>query len=121
MTVDTLDRQDWMPFGSAEGADPVMRAKYIDYCSARLTEVFLSLPDDRIYDLVEEAAGEVGLHPGNLGFRTMVRLVTRKLRDEVPLPDFEEWRRDYEQDPERFDHHLLGLWQDLVADDPEAR
>ena len=96
-------------------ADPVLRAKYVDYCSAQLTDVFLSLSDERIYELVEEAAEETRLQAGALGYRTMVRLVTRRLRQCVPLPDFEAWCRDYRADPGRFDVHLLGLWEELLA------
>ncbi len=96
-------------------ADPVLKAKYIEFCSAQLTEVFLSLSDERIYDLVEEAAKDEALEPGSLGFRAMVQLVTRRLRNSVPLPDFGTWRQDYEADPERYDRYLLGLWRELAA------
>ncbi len=99
-------------------ADPVLKAKYIEFCSAQLTEVFLSLSDERIYDLVEEAARDEDLEPGSLGFRAMVQLVTRRLRSSVPLPDFGTWRQDYEADPERYDRYLLGLWRELAASQP---
>lgn len=99
-------------------ADPVLKAKYIEFCSAQLTEVFLSLSDERIYDLVEEAAKDEDLEPGSLGFRAMVQLVTRRLRSSVPLPDFGTWRKDYEADPERYDRYLLGLWRELAAGQP---
>lgn len=95
--------------------DPVLRAKYIDFCSAHLTEVFLALSDERIYELVEEAAREESLAVGGLGFRAMVRLVTQKLREEIPLPDFPTWSDDYLSHPDRYDPHLLGLWEDLLA------
>lgn len=96
-------------------ADPVLKAKYIEFCSAQLTEVFLSLSDERIYDLVEEAAKDEDLEPGSLGFRAMVQLVTRRLRNSVPLPDFRTWSKDYEADPERYDRYLLGMWRELAA------
>lgn len=97
------------------GSDSVLRAKYADFCSAQLTEVFLSLSDERIYEIVQEEARARDLSPGEVGFRTMVRLATNRLRDSVPLPDFETWRRDYEKDPERYDRYLLGLWKGLTA------
>lgn len=100
--------------GSDDQIDEVLRAKYLDFCSARLTEVFLSLSEERIYRLVEEAAREANLQVGTLNFRSMVRLVTQKLEESVPLPDLETWAREYTADPERFDKHLLGLWKDLV-------
>ena len=103
--------------GSDDQIDEVLRAKYLDFCSARLTEVFLSLSEERIYRLVEEAAREANLQVGTLNFQTMVRLVTQKLEESVPLPDLETWAREYTADPERFDEHLLGLWKDLVNAD----
>ncbi len=100
---------------SDQGIDGVLRAKYLDFCSARLTEVFLSLSEERIYRLVEEAAREANLQVGTLNFQTMVRLVTQKLEQSVPLPDFRTWAEEYSADPARFDEHLLGLWKDLVG------
>lgn len=105
-----FDRQ-WSPSNGDSGVDDVLRAKYADYCSARISEIFLSLSDDRIYDLMEQAARESGLDPGELGYRSMVRLVTRKLHASVPLPDLEEWAEDYRRNPERYDPFLLGLWE----------
>ncbi|MFQ5745509.1 MAG: hypothetical protein ACE5HV_18305 [Acidobacteriota bacterium] len=95
--------------------DPVLRAKYIDFCSAHLTEVFLSLSDDQIYELAEEAAVDARLSVGSLGFTSMVRLLTHKLRENIPLPDFATWSRDYQADPDRYDPYLLGLWKDLLV------
>jgi hypothetical protein len=53
--------------------DPVLRAKYLDYCSARISEVFLSMTDEHTYELMEEAAREANLSPGSLGFHTMMK------------------------------------------------
>ena len=108
------------PAGSTGGAEDdraetVLRAKYADFCSAQLTEVFLSLSDERIYELVEEEARSQGVRKGSLGFRNMVKLATQRLRDSVPLPDYETWRRDYQAEPERYERYLLGLWKPLVA------
>lgn len=97
--------------GTHEEPDPELRAKYLDYCSARLSEVFLSLTDERIYELVEEAARETRVGIGSLGFQEMMRLVTRKLREEVPLPEYRDWAEDYSQHPERYEPFLLGLWK----------
>lgn len=120
MNVDRADQQAWVQPGEDPPVDPVLRAKYVDFCSAQLTEVFLSLSDERIYDLVEEAAEAADLHTGSLGFTAMVRLVTQKLRESVPLPDFATWREEYERDPARFDVHLLGLWEELLASPPSS-
>lgn len=107
------------PTGSTDQADDaeetVLRAKYADFCSAQITEVFLSLTDERIYELVEEEARSQGVRKGSLGFRTMVKLATKRLRDSVPLPDYVTWKRDYQAEPERYERYLLGLWKPLVA------
>ena len=95
--------------------DEILRAKYLDFCSARLTDVFLSLSEERIYRLVEEAAREANLQVGTLNFQTMVRLVTKKLEESVPLPDLHTWTREYTENPDRFEEHLLGLWKELVG------
>ena len=94
-----------------------MWAKYLDYCSARLSEVFLSLTDEHTYDLMEEAAREASVESESLGFQAMMTLVTRKLQRSVPLPDFETWSRDYGLHPERYDPYLLGLWQTSELDE----
>ena len=114
-SVDPLADSEALRNESGEDVDPVLRAKYLDYCSARISEVFLSLSDNRIYELVEEAARESGRDPGNLGSREMVQLVTRKLQRSVPLPDLHEWVREYREDPERFEPFLLGFWEEEVA------
>lgn len=99
---------------------PVLEAKYLDYCSARLSEVFLSLSDERIYELVEEAAREGRLDVARLSFDEMVKLVTEKLQRSVPLPDFETWVKEYREDPERYERHLMGLWERSArGDGPE--
>lgn len=110
--------------GISEGArqraevDPILRAKYLDYCSARISEVFLSLTDEHTYQLMEEAAREADLSTGALGFQAMMQLVTRKLQKSVPLPDLETWIEEYTQAPERYDPYLLGLWESDVQDEP---
>ncbi len=111
LNVDRNSGEDRL--GAPEGAqvNPVLRAKYLDYCSARISEVFLSLSDEHTYRLMEEAAIEADLTVGALSFQTMMQLVTRKLRKSVPLPDMETWIIEYTEDPERYDPHLLGLWE----------
>lgn len=103
--------------GSGDAIDPVLRAKYLDYCSARLSEVFLSLSPERIYLMVEEAADEAGLNPADLGFETMVELVTEKLHESVPLPDLPSWAAEYRAHPEAYDPYLLGFWEEAVGEE----
>lgn len=95
----------------SESDEGVLRAKYADYCSAQLTEVFLSLSEERIYELVEEEARAQASGQERLGFQTKVRLATKRLRESVPLPDFETWCRDYEAAPEEYEKYLMGLWR----------
>ncbi len=106
--------------GVVEPTELVLRAKYADFCSAQLTEIFLSLSDERIYEIVEEEARAQGLQSGQLGFRMMVRLATKRLRENVPLPDFEAWRQDYEAEPERYERYLMGLWRQLTDETRDA-
>jgi hypothetical protein len=96
--------------------DPVLRAKYLDYCSAQISEVFLSLTDEHTYQIMEEAALEADLTVGALSFQAMMQLVTRKLRKSVPLPDIETWITEYAEDPGRYDPFLLGLWESEEQD-----
>lgn len=90
-----------------EPADTEARARYLDFCAARISEVFLSLSDERTYQLMEEAALEAGLEIGSLGFSEMMDLVTQRLRQNVPLPKFDDWIEEYRKSPERFDHLFL--------------
>jgi len=106
------DRRDTPSEGAPEArVDRVLWSKYLDYCSARISEVFLSLTDEHTYDLMEEAAREASVESQSLGFQDMMTLVTRKLQRSIPLPDFETWSTEYEQHPERYDPYLLGLWR----------
>lgn len=100
--------------GGTPEEDSVLRAKYLDFCSARLAEIFLTLSDERIFLLVEEAAREGRLNVAELSFDQMVKLVTEKLRASVPLPDYETWAREYREDPERYEPYLMGLWKRRV-------
>jgi hypothetical protein len=84
-----------------------LRARYLDYCAARISEVFLSLSDERTYALMEEAARDADIEIGSLGFSEMMDLVTARLRDEVPLPSCEEFAAEYREHPENFDAMLL--------------
>ncbi len=124
MSEDSIENRTHGAAGTEPEIDPVLRAKYLDYCSARISEVFLSLTDERTYQLMEEAAREAELSVGSLGFQAMMTLVTRKLQESVPLPDIETWAREYREDPTRYDPLLLGLWknaarpQDTSIDEP---
>ncbi len=108
------DRPDVEPPSESE-----LRAKYLEYCSARISEVFLSLSDERTYQFLEEATREAGLDLASLGFQEKMRVVSAKLRDSIPLPAFADWAAEYLAHPERFEPILIGLWKDAVHDNED--
>jgi hypothetical protein len=94
------------------GAEPVevLRAKYYDFCSARVADVLLELSPDEIYVLAEEASRTRPVR-GDLDYDRMVRLATERISGNLGLPSFEEWRQRYLEDPEAMDAMLIGLWR----------
>lgn len=99
--------------------DPVLRAKYLDYCSARVAEALLTLSPDEIFLLAEGATREMpdeGSSP--LTYDEMVQLATGRISRELKLPGFREWVKAYREDPATFERELLGLWEsDAGSDD----
>jgi hypothetical protein len=123
---------------TASARERELRAKYLDWCSARLADRFLALSPDEIYELAERAshgrppappvasgaapglaapgvnserdhaAQTAWLEPEN--FRVLVARVAEVLAD--TLPSFEDWTAEYEQAPARFDDELLGFWKE---------
>ena len=94
--------------------DSVLRAKYRDYCSARVADAILALSPDEIYALAEADARTTGESPPS-SYDQAIRLATGKVRERLGLPDFEEWAPQYVAHPERFDPYLMGFW---AQDDP---
>lgn len=94
--------------------DRVLRRKYDDYCSHQVAEVVLKLSPGEVYGLAEsEALAMNRVAPSS--FDEAVRLATRKIRERLDLPDFQAWAKNYRQDPERFDPHLMGLWNERAS------
>lgn len=102
-----------------------LRAKYLDWCSARLAERFLDLSPEEIYELARPAhagAPEADRAPGQAvlplptdeSYRALVQRVTESLLSRTSLPTFEQWAAAYEETPARFDAELLGFWKELV-------
>lgn len=116
--------------------DRTRRAKYLDWCSARLAERFLDLTPEQIYGLARpeemESTSDSGVAqrvtlplPTHQDYRALVQRVTDVLLERTPLPTFEQWSAAYDETPERFDVELLGFWKEAVeetgaADDPGA-
>lgn len=90
--------------------DDVLRAKYRDYCSARVADAVLSLDPEEIYALAEtEARLAKGVAPAS--YNDAIRYATARIREQLELPEFDDWSRQYLERPERFDPYLLGLWK----------
>ena len=99
-----------------DGAEPeaVLRAKYLDYCSAQVADILLLLSPDEMFVLAQDAAREAGVS-GDLGYEQIVDLATGRVSRKLALPSFEVWVRNYREDPGRFDEDLLGLWESEEA------
>lgn len=114
--------------------DRTRRAKYLDWCSARLAERFLDLTPEQIYQLARPEEARLSSESGGArrmtlplpthqDYRTLVQRVTDVLLERTPLPTYEQWSAAYDETPERFDVELLGFWKEAVgesggADDP---
>lgn len=95
----------------AEESEAILRAKYLDYCSAQLAHLLLFLTPDEIYLLAQQASHEAGGRRAELSYVRMMEVATEWLSSRVPLPPFEIWLEDYEQHPERYEADLMGLWE----------
>lgn len=118
----------------------ILRAKYLDWCSAQVADRFLKLSPDAIYQLAHQvgagaavdaasgtrAAGapvtgeEAQLRAGNeapepsapgLSYRDLVERVTEALTASMELPPFDRWVDAYLASPERFEAEMLGFWE----------
>lgn len=95
--------------GAEEPLD-VLRAKYLDYCSAQVADLLLYLSPDEIYLLAQRAHREEG-GAGDLTYVEMVRIATDWLSARVSLPPFEIWLDDYRSNPDRYEEYFMGLWE----------
>ena len=68
---------------------------------------------------MEEAARDADIEIGSLGFSDMMDLVTGRLREEIPLPSFEDFADEYREHPERFDAMLIEPPADASGDEGE--
>ncbi|MGD2120850.1 MAG: hypothetical protein PVJ76_03860 [Gemmatimonadota bacterium] len=98
------------PEGKGSEPDAVLRAKYLDYCSAQVAELLLLLSPDEMFVLAQDAAREAGVAL-DLSYDQIVDLATGRVSRKLALPDFETWAREYRADPDRFEEHLIGLWK----------
>lgn len=120
--------------GPGPGDEPVLWAKYLDWCSARVAERFLKLTPDEIYERAQEASSREAAgtqsdiaalrpvggdapvadagEPAGRSFGWIVERVTEALSAELELPGFEEWAKAYRAAPAEYDAELLGLWRE---------
>ena len=99
------------------GENPLLRAKYRDYCSARVADALLALSPDEVYTLARSEARATGRVPPET-FSDSVSLATGKIRERLNLPEFDEWVRMYREDPESFEPFLMGFWESEEPADP---
>jgi hypothetical protein len=99
----------------------VLRAKYLDWCSAQVADHFLALSPTEIFELAERAARdrEVSGRLSSSGegddlqsYRNLVEQVTEVLWQQLELPSFEEWLELYRANPESIEERLIGFWRE---------
>jgi hypothetical protein len=102
----------------------VLRAKYLDWCSAQVADHFLALSPDEIFELAERASREGGATPDRGGsasaegadelssYRAVVARVTEVLTLQLELPTFDEWMELYRSNRESVEARLLGFWRE---------
>ena len=95
--------------GSEEPLE-VLRAKYLDYCSAQVADLLLYLSPDEIYLLAQRAHREQG-GAGDISYIEMVHIATDWLSERVALPPFEVWAEDYRLHPDQYEDYFMGLWE----------
>jgi len=103
--------------GSSDQGDPVVRAKYLDYCSARVAETLLLMSPDEIFLLAQDASRDDP--SASLSYDDIVQLATGLISRKLDLPRFESWAEAYRSDPTQFEHELLGLWESELRKDPD--
>jgi hypothetical protein len=100
-------------------SEAVLRAKYLDYCSAQVADILLRLTADEMFVLAEDAARESGLS-GELAWDQIVSLATARVSAKLALPSLRDWIERYRADPSQFEPYLMGLWQDEVEGVPDS-
>lgn len=100
--------------------DSILRAKYLDYCSARVAETLLLMSPDEIFLLARDAARDPsGERSTTLSYDEVVQLATGLISRQLDLPPFERWAEAYRRDPSQFDHELLGLWESELREETD--
>lgn len=102
----------------------MLRAKYLDWCSAQVADHFLALSPDEIFELAERSSREdvpteerpaSSMQPDSdelSSYRTVVERVTEVLTQQLELPTFAEWVELYRSNPGAVEARLLGFWKE---------
>ena len=98
------------PSRSGAVDEEVLRAKYLDYCSAQVADLLLFLSPDDIFVLAQKAARERG-DGDELSYMRMVQIATDFLSRKMTLPPFDVWVGDYLEHPDRYEDYFMGLWE----------
>ena len=107
------------PLEDDDGAESVLRAKYLEYCSAQVAEHLLLLSPDEIYLLAQEAHRLDGGRDEPT-YERMVHLATSGVSRRLALPPFDAWAEDYARNPARYEDHFLGLWKSELREGLDA-
>ena len=100
------------------GRTEVLKAKYLDYCSAQVADLLLFLSPDEIYLIAQRAAQESG-DLGEVSYTRMVQIATQWLSRKIILPPFEVWVEDYLTHPDRYEEYFMGLWESELLRPPD--
>ena len=103
-------REAAAPGGGDPGHSEILRAKYLDYCSAQLADLLVFLSPDEIYLIAQRAAQERE-DVGELNYTRMVQTATEWLASKTTLPPFEIWVEDYLAHPELYEEYFMGFWE----------
>lgn len=87
----------------------MLRAKYFDWCSARIAERFVHLSVQEIYALADSAAAS---EEEDRSFQLIMDRATAVLASSTVLPSLEEWVAAYTADPASYDADLIGFWRE---------
>lgn len=107
------------PNGRSAEPEAVLKAKYLDFCSAQVAEILLLLSPDEMFVLAQDAAREAGVG-GDLRYDQIVDLATERVSRKLALPAFEVWVEEYQADPERYEEYLMGLWETELKNLPDG-
>jgi hypothetical protein len=101
----------------AEASSETLRARYYDWCSAKIVERIFQLSLEEVwYRAVHVPAQSDGVAAAeeaeavlSRNVVDLVRSLAEQVARELHLPAFEEWVQAYRQDPHRFDQEILTV------------